>query len=300
MKNNHWLITGGTGTFGTYFTKYLLTYFEPELIKIYSRDEHKQIQMEREIRSEHVQFVIGDVRDEEKLFRECEGIDYVVHAAALKHVRTGQRHPWETIQTNVIGTHNVVEAAYYTKAKLVFLGTDKGVYPVNTYGKTKGLAEDIVLSRGFTVVRYGNVWGSRGSVIHRFKEQEQGGVVRITDVRMTRFVVTLPYAAKLVIEGFNHPGNILVSACKSMRIMDLARLACPDAKIEFIGIEAGEKLGEDLMSEYEFYRSKFCGWYFLLPPDYDGKKMEKVIRYNSSGNTMLTDDEIREVMNGSV
>lgn len=287
-----YLITGGTGTFGTAFTERNVD----DHITCYSRDEHKQLEQGIADR-----YIIGDVRDKRNIRSACEGIDVVIHAAALKHVQTGQDHPWEVIQTNVMGTRNVCEAAKHNGCKLVFLSTDKAVNPINTYGKTKALAEDIVLSYGFSVVRYGNVWGSRGSVVHRFKEQEKKGKFAITDTRMSRFILTVDYAVELVLEAVEYLGDVtLVSKAKSLSIYELAKAIDPAAEISEVGIRPGEKLYEHLMTGYERARAVDKEWYYLLLPDTGGKMPVDLVGYDSSENKYLNDEEIQELIDGAV
>jgi UDP-N-acetylglucosamine 4,6-dehydratase len=241
------LITGGTGYLGQALTRYLLA--ETDLdIKVYSRDEYKQWVMSSEIPSPRVEYVLGDVRDSERVFHACRGVDYIVHAAALKHVWAGEQHPGEVIRTNIEGTRNVVDAANANGASMVLVSSDKAVAPANLYGCTKMAAEALTLNGNQRVVRYGNVFGSRGSVLHKFKEWvAKGHTFKITDYRMTRFVITINEAIDLVMDTLDMPPRTLnIPTLPAMRIVDLAKAFDPEANVEEIGIQPGEKLHESL------------------------------------------------------
>ena len=253
------LITGGTGSFGKACVKRLLEAHDPTAIRIYSRDELKQWEMAREINDPRVRFLIGDVRDAARLKRAFEGVDYVIHAAALKHVPACEYNPVEAVRTNVDGAINVINAALDTNVKKVIaLSTDKAVNPVNIYGATKLCSDRLFVQSNsyagpvrqtrFSVVRYGNVMASRGSVIPLFRKQAESGVLTITDARMTRFWITLPHAVDFVLSSFEmmQGGEIFVPKIPSMKITDLAKTVAPKAKIKVIGIRPGEKLHESL------------------------------------------------------
>jgi UDP-N-acetylglucosamine 4,6-dehydratase len=198
-----------------------------------------------------IQYVLGDVRDREAVFAAAAGCERVVHTAALKHVATGQAQPWEVAQTNVIGTKHVVDAANHHGARMVLLSTDKAVEPVNYYGASKMLAEGLVLTGGQRVVRYGNVFGSRGSVLHKFADAARNGDgFHVTDRRMTRFVITFRQAIELVLGTLNSPPGLLVAQLPAMRIVDLARAFDADAPITEFGVQPGEKLAESLEMGY--------------------------------------------------
>jgi UDP-N-acetylglucosamine 4,6-dehydratase len=241
------LITGGTGFLGQAIVKYCLTNTDWELI-VFSRDEYKQWIMQAEINDPRVKYIIGDVRDRNRVFEACENVDYIIHGAALKHVWAGELHPWEVIQTNIHGTKNIVDAANHNKAKMVLVSSDKAVEPMNLYGCTKMAAEALTINGNQRVVRYGNVFGSRGSVLHKFKEWvAKGHSFKITDMRMTRFVITIDQAVDLVVETLMMPPKGLnIPNLPAMRIVDLAKAFDPEAVIEEIGIFPGEKLHESL------------------------------------------------------
>jgi UDP-N-acetylglucosamine 4,6-dehydratase len=240
-----YLVTGGTGSFGSRFVERVITDGHEAIV--FSRDELKQYEMRKRITG--AEYVIGDVRDNAALEetisrRRC---NRVVHAAALKHVHTGETQPWESVKTNIIGTKNVVDVCDDWGCELVFLSTDKAVEPVNLYGATKMIAERIILDAGQRVVRYGNVFGSRGSVLHVFDTQKRDGVFTITDQRMTRFVITLDEAVDFVLNAFEgNTGTVSIPVLRAIRIVDLARAFDPTAEIREIGVQPGEKLAEVL------------------------------------------------------
>lgn len=246
---NTLLITGGTGFLGQALTRWLLENTDYNII-VFSRDEYKQWVMSSELSDNtgRVEYILGDVRDRERVFDAVERASMVVHAAALKHVWAGEAHPYEVIQTNIIGTKNVVDACNTCGARMVLVSSDKAYAPQNLYGCTKMAAEAIALRGGQRVVRYGNVFGSRGSILHKFKEwTAKGHTFKITDVRMTRFVITIQQAIDLVMDTLDmSPGTINIPRLPAMRIIDLAKAFDPEAVIEEIGIFPGEKLHESL------------------------------------------------------
>jgi FlaA1/EpsC-like NDP-sugar epimerase len=248
MKNSRWIVTGGTGSFAWHFIAYVLYNLAPAKVTVLSRDEHKQHDMRASFDDDRLQFVIGDVRDREVVRDAVSEHDYVVHAAALKHVQTGQRWPMEVSRTNIDGTRNVVDASNAAGASMVLLSTDKAVNPVNYYGASKMLAEAVTLQGGQRVVRYGNVFGSRGSVLHKFRDAAANGHrFRITDKRMTRFVITFDEAIQMVL--FALDGGLplsLPTGLRAMQIVDLARAFDSDAQFDEIGMFDGEKLHEEL------------------------------------------------------
>ena len=241
------LVTGGTGSVGSTVIKHILNTYEFVEIVCFSRDELKQFEMQTEINDQRLWFAIGDVRDQESVFRAAKDCDWIIHTAALKHVATGENYPFEVVKTNIIGTKNVADAAERYGAKMVLVSTDKAVEPVNLYGATKMIAEYYVLHLGLSVVRFGNIFGSRGSVLHKFKEWcETGHTFRITDKRMTRFIITKEQAAKFIIESLCKGPGIYIPDLKAMRIVDLAYAFDQNAIIEEMGIMKGEKYHESL------------------------------------------------------
>lgn len=256
------LITGGTGSFGKACVKKLLSEHKPKIIRIYSRDELKQWEMEREFKSHpKLRFLIGDVRDLPRLSRAAEGADIIIHAAALKHVPACEYNPMEAIKTNVNGAMNVINAALDNNvSRVVALSTDKAAAPINIYGATKLCSDRLFIQsnsyRGpkrdtrFSVVRYGNVMASRGSVIPLFQKQKETGTVTITDERMTRFWITLPQAVDFVISSLEtmQGGELFVPKIPTMKITDLAKSIAPEAKFKITGIRPGEKLHECLIT----------------------------------------------------
>lgn len=317
------LLTGGTGSFGKHFCRIMLEKYNPKVIRIYSRDELKQHEMRIAFKDDpRLRFFIGDVRDGDRLRRAMDGVDMVVHAAALKQVPACEYNPFEAVKTNVHGAQNVIDAAIDTGVKKVIaLSTDKAVNPVNLYGATK-LCSDKLFVQGnayagekitrFACVRYGNVIGSRGSVIPLFLEQKKSGTITITDDRMTRFWITLEEAVELVLKAFHYMegGEIFVPIIPSMRIMDLARAIAPDCKIKNIGIRPGEKLHEALTGEDEGRNTiSYKGMYVILPAmdwweqeNYrGGKKLPEDFIYTSDNNqSWLGVEELRRIVYGDI
>jgi len=277
------LITGGTGSFGRKFLKRLLTEYNPKKVIVFSRDEYKQVLLQREFQeySSKLRFFLGDIRDKERLYRAFDGVDIVVHAAALKQVPLAEYNPFEAVKTNIIGAQNIINAAIDRGVKkVVALSTDKAVNPINLYGGTKLVMEKLFIAGNayvgdkdtiFTVVRYGNVVGSRGSVIPYFLKLAKEGVKEfpITDPRMTRFWITLDQAVDLVIKALETSvgGEIFVPKIPSMRIVDLAKAIKPGCEFKIIGIRPGEKLHETLISEEEGRKTKILDdkTYVVLP-----------------------------------
>ena len=279
FNNSSILLTGGTGSFGQAFTKLTLRYYKPSKIIIYSRDEMKQWEMQKNYKEfPNVRFFIGDVRDKSRLQRAMNGVDYVVHAAATKIVPTAEYDPFECIKTNVIGAMNVIDASIDNKVKkVVALSTDKATKPVNLYGASK-LASDKLFVSGnaysgnsktkFSVVRYGNVMGSRGSVIPLFIKEKHNGVLPITDKRMTRFMITLEQGVKLVWKAFSdmHGGEIYVKKIPSMKVTDIAKAIDESCKHHFVGIRPGEKIDEEMISQEDsFYTYEYEDFFKIIP-----------------------------------
>jgi len=315
------LITGGTGSFGRKFTEIMLREYHPKKLIIFSRDELKQFEMSQ-IYSDReyacIRYFIGDVRDKDRLLRAMTGVDIVVHAAALKQVPACEYNPFEAIQTNIIGAKNVIDSAIDCKVqKTIMVSTDKAVNPINLYGATKLCAEKIFIqgnsysgAKGtcFSCSRYGNVVGSRGSVIPLFLKQRHNGCITITDQRMTRFWITLEQGVRFVIrciEGM-HGGEVFVPKIPSMRIMDLAKVVAPECKMQFVGIRPGEKVHESLISEDEARSTlEFHDMYVIQPVLswwgannwVGGSPLHEGFRYTSDTNSWwLTEDELKRVV----
>ena len=292
FKNSTILITGGTGSFGSKFIPMTLKKFNPKKIIVYSRDEIKQWEMQNLYNNQKkIRFFIGDIRDKERLFRALDGVDYVVHAAASKIVPTAEYNPFEAIKTNVNGAMNLIDTCIDRKVKkIVALSTDKACNPANLYGATK-LASDKLFIAGnyysskihtkFSVVRYGNVMGSRGSVIPFFRDQSKNGIITITDKRMTRFMISLEDAVNQVWTAFSEMqgGEIFVKKIPSMNIVDIAKAISKTAKIKYIGIRPGEKIHELMISESDsMYTYELKNYYIILPPG-EKYKFKKGIKY---------------------
>lgn len=308
------LITGGTGSFGKKMTKTILERYTPRQLVIYSRDELKQFEMSQRFseRKYPLRYVIGDVRDKERLTRACSGIDYVIHAAALKQVPAAENNPSEAIKTNVLGAMNVIEAALTTGVrKVVALSTDKACNPINLYGATKLCSDKLFTASDtierctgnpvFSVVRYGNVVGSRGSVIPFFQERSKTGVLPITDPRMTRFWITLTQGVNFVLKVLESGkgGEIFVPKIPSMKITDLAHTIAPQCRQEIVGIRPGEKVHEQLISRDDARTTwEFDTYYVILPQrlaavrenEYPGaKKCAEGFEYDSGTNPWVAD-----------
>jgi UDP-N-acetylglucosamine 4,6-dehydratase/5-epimerase len=283
LANSSILVTGGTGSFGHTFVPMTLAKYNPRRLVIFSRDEMKQWEMAKLYgEDERVRFFIGDVRDKDRLVRALDGIDYVVHAAATKIVPTAEYNPFECIKTNIIGAMNLIDACIDSRVKRVIaLSTDKASSPANLYGATK-LASDKLFVAGnsyaggqntrFAVVRYGNVMGSRGSVIPFFASLAKEGSLPITDERMTRFMITLEQSVELVWHAFEDMvnGEIYVKKIPSMNVVDIARAIAPNAKHEIIGIRPGEKLHEQMIgAEDAMYSYEYVNYFKILPAIHD-------------------------------
>ena len=309
LTNASILITGGTGSFGNTFVPMTLAKYNPKRIVIYSRDEMKQWEMAQ--RFEHdprVRFFIGDVRDKDRLARSLDGIDYVVHAAATKIVPTAEYNPFECIKTNIDGAMNLIDVCIdHGVKRIVALSTDKASNPINLYGATK-LASDKLIIAGnayagthntrFAVVRYGNVMGSRGSVIPFFMSLAHTGTLPITDTRMTRFMITLEQGVELVWHAFDdmQGGEIYVKKIPSMTILDIAKSVAPEAKHKIIGIRPGEKIHEQMIGlEDAPHTYEYEGYYKVLPAIHNwssdptrinsGIKVDERFIYTSDNNT---------------
>lgn len=323
LNNKSILITGGTGSFGKAFTSYVLEHYNPRKIIIYSRDEFKQFIMQNEFR-EHaskLRFFIGDVRDRECLARAFEGVDYVIHAAALKQVPTCEYNPAEAIKTNINGAQNVIDAALDAGVKkVVALSTDKAVNPVNLYGGTKLVSDKLFIAANayagakdicFSIVRYGNVAGSRGSVIPFFHNliKNGGTELPITDYRMTRFWISLRQGVELVIKALEEAkgGETFISKIPSFKVTDLAQAMLPGCAMPEVGIREGEKLHEIMVPVEDSPRTYEYDKHFIVYPQMvwsdrqkaqpTGRKVEEGFSYSSGNNTQwLSVEEIRELL----
>lgn len=307
------LVTGGTGSFGQKFAEMLLTRHNPYAVRIFSRGELKQVEMERAFNGkfdgkayDKLRFLIGDVRDSKRLSRAMNGADIVVHAAALKHVPVAEYNPAEAVKTNIHGGMNLVDAAIENNVeKVIALSTDKAVHPVNLYGATKAVMEKIIMQGNvytgkerktvFSCVRYGNVVGSSGSVIPLFLKQRETGEITVTDERMTRFWITLEQGAQLVISALSmmKGGEIFIPKIPSMKVTDLADVVAPGVKRKVTGIRPGEKLHEVLLTWDEARHSKEYDNYFIIEPEYKfwnasnhpgGKQLPEGFSYSSDNN----------------
>ena len=321
LNNKTILITGGTGSFGKSFTRYVLKNYQPKKIIIYSRDEYKQFVMQNELKEYDsvMRYFIGDVRDKDRLKRAFEGVDYVIHAAALKQVPACEYNPNEAIRTNINGAQNVIDAALDTNVKKVIaLSTDKAVNPVNLYGGTKLVSDKLFVAANaysgtkdicFAIVRYGNVAGSRGSIIPLFHSiiKNGGTELPITDMRMTRFWISLTEGVELVIKALKEAkgGETFISKIPSFRVPDLAEAMLPGCKIKEIGIRPGEKLHEIMVTtEDSFNTYEYDKHYIVYPqmvfnerqvPDLSGKKVEEGFSYSSGTNSeWLSVEDLKE------
>lgn len=302
------MVTGGTGSFGHQFVLMTLAKYNPRKIIIFSRDEMKQWEMAKLFKDDdRVRFFIGDIRDRERLYRALDDVDYVVHAAATKIVPTAEYNPFECVKTNVIGAMNLIDAAIDKNLKgVVALSTDKASSPINLYGATKLTSDKLFVAANsysgghgtkFSVVRYGNVMGSRGSVIPFFNSIKDQGVLPITDKRMTRFMITLEQGVELVWHAIDDMvgGEIYVKKIPSMSVIDIAKAIAPNCELEFVGIRPGEKLHEQMIGpEDAYYAYEYGEYYKILPainnwgtsPERikDGQKVVEGFTYSSDNN----------------
>ncbi len=312
------LVTGGTGSFGQHFTRTALAKWNPAAIRIFSRDELKQTEMERKFGDPRLRFFIGDVRDKERLRRAIEGADVVIHAAALKHVTVCEYNPFEAVKTNILGTQNVAEVCLDAGVpRAMALSTDKAVSPANLYGATKLCAEKLFVQANvyagkhdtrLCCVRYGNVVGSRGSVVPLFRDQAASGELTVTDERMTRFWITLDQAVQFVADCFvaMRGGEVFIPKIPSTRVLDLAEAIAPGLPIRYTGIRPGEKLHESLITAEEARHTHDREWCYVVEPEHafwgtrgtvDGTPVADDFVYSSDTNTQwLVGDELREVL----
>ena len=313
LNNKSVLVTGGTGSFGKKFITKALEEGVKKII-VFSRDELKQYEMKQEFRDERIRFFIGDVRDKERLYRAFDGVDIVIHAAAMKHVDACEYNPFEAVKTNINGAQNIIEAAIDKGVeKVIALSTDKACSPINLYGATKLASDKLFVAANaysgskktrFSVVRYGNVVGSRGSVVPFFQKIAHTGKLPITDERMTRFWITLDKGVQFVIDNLQrmHGGEIFVPKIPSMRVTDLAQAVAPECEIEFIGIRPGEKLHEMMITEDDARHTvEYNDYYAILPEiginkeNYsDGEFLTDNFSYSSDNNKeWLTVEELQ-------
>ncbi len=326
-NNKKILITGGTGSFGHAFVERILKEYNPKKVVIFSRDEFKQHQMNEYFNDNRLRFFLGDVRDRERIELAMDGIDFVIHAAALKQVPAAEYNPMEFIKTNVLGAENVVYAAIkFGVKKIVALSTDKASNPINLYGATKLLSDKIFVSANniigkkntrFSVVRYGNVFNSRGSVFPIFKKivENKQKYFPITHPDMTRFIITLDEGIDFVIKSFErmHGGEIFIPKIKSLKILDLAKVMDDKKKIKYLGVRPGEKMHEFLFSSDETILIYDFKNHYVLAPSISfthiakngysknkigeiGKKLNKSFNYNSKSNLFLNRKEIEKLI----
>jgi UDP-N-acetylglucosamine 4,6-dehydratase len=316
------LITGGTGSFGKKFVEMVLKkYPDVARLVIYSRDELKQFEMAQMFpvsKYPNIRFFIGDVRDGQRLKRACEGIDIIIHAAALKHVPIAEYNPMECIQTNIIGAENVVNAALDCGIKkVVALSTDKAAAPINLYGATKLCSDKLFIAANnikgsrdlkFSVVRYGNVLGSRGSVVPFFLDKRQTGTLPITHEEMTRFNITLEEGVEMVLHAIEHAwgGELYVPKIPSYKILDVAKAVAPSCRVEYVGVRPGEKIHEEMITETDSLNTYDCGKYYVINPTvpawsvpewakkFNAKLVPQGFKYNSGSNSeWVSVEEIR-------
>ena len=327
LDNRAILITGGTGSFGKAFVDLIVSKWKPSRLVIYSRDELKQFEMSQIFPQEKYPFLryfIGDVRDEHRIRRALEGIDLVIHAAALKQVPAAEYNPFECIKTNVIGAQNIIEACLDANVRdVVALSTDKAAAPINLYGATKLCSDKLFVAANnikgsrdirFSVVRYGNVMGSRGSVIPFFLDRKHLGALPITDTRMTRFNISLNEGVDMVLWALAnaHGGETFVPKIPSYRIVDVASAIAPDAKQEIVGIRPGEKIHEEMITESDSPNTVDLGKYYAILPSGDlstkeyatrfgGNPVEIGFSYNSGTNPhFLSVNEIQSLIEQNV
>ena len=319
-KNSSVLITGGTGSFGQTFVRAMVERYKPRRVAVLSRDELKQFEMKTRWPEDDVRYFLGDVRDYDRLKRAFQGVDVVVHAAALKQVPAAEADPFEAVQTNIMGSKNVIEAAIDAGvSRVLALSTDKAVSPANLYGATKLVAEKLFVQGNtysgesgtrFGCARYGNVIGSRGSVIPVFLEQRKTGRITITDERMTRFWISLPQGVQFVIDSLDRlqGGEIFVPKIPSMRITDLAEAIAPGCEIEYTGIRPGEKLHESMVSPDEASRTLEYADHFMIRPAYQtwseddwtgGTPMPEGFEYTSDSNpSEMSEQDLARAIEG--
>jgi len=318
MKNKNVLVTGGTGSFGKSMVERLLNDDQVNKVIVFSRDELKQFEMQSKLKSDKLRYFLGDVRDYERLKQATYGVDVIIHAAAIKQIPAAEYNPMETIKTNIIGAENIVNVAIENSvSKVIALSTDKAANPANLYGATKLCSDKLMIagnvlsgarSTRFSVVRYGNVLGSRGSVIPFFIEQAKLGVIPITDEKMTRFWLTIQEGVEFVLRSLERMqgGEIFVPKIPSFKIIDVARIVAPNVPIKFIGVRPGEKLHEIMITEDDAqFTFEFENYYAILAPFLvdsrfyadNSKKVQAGFSFDSQNNpNWHNDDSFREVL----
>jgi len=319
LKDKVILVTGGTGSFGQKFVEIVLKRHKPKKLIIFSRDEMKQYEMQKRFNQENLRYFIGDVRDPDRLHRAFEGVDIIVHAAALKIVPTAEYNPFEAVKTNILGVENIINAAIdHNIEKVMAISSDKAVNPVNLYGATKMCMEKLFIAANaytgkhvtrMSCARYGNVVGSRGSIVPLFKKQAKTGTITVTDERMTRFWITLEQGVTFVIACIEnmYGGEVFVPKIPSMKIIDLAKAVGHGCKIKKIGIRPGEKIHECLLTEDETRHAMEFKDFFVVEPEHywwkkkghlkNGKRLPDGFRYSSDTNDQwLTGKDILEMI----
>jgi len=324
LEGRNVLITGGTGSFGRKCAEILLREAAPERLVIFSRDEQKHVNMARtqfpQSQFPQVRYFVGDVRDRGRLKRALRGIDYVIHAAAMKHVDVAEYNPQECIATNIGGAENLIDACLDAKVeKLVALSTDKAAAPINLYGATKLCSDKLFVAANalaggsgteFSVVRYGNVWGSNGSVVPFFQKEKAKGVLPITSPEMTRFIITLEEGVRFVLQAFERMagGEVFVPKIPSTTIMDIAKAVAPECKTKIVGIRPGEKLHECMVPADEARQTLEFEDHFIIQPTLrahretpayvaEGKPCEPNFSYSSDNNTVwLTNEQLQDLI----
>ncbi|MFY0689692.1 MAG: SDR family NAD(P)-dependent oxidoreductase [Cyclobacteriaceae bacterium] len=321
LKGKNVLITGGTGSFGQAYATHLLESQQPNRLIIFSRDEQKHFDMQRSFAAyrDVVEFIIGDIRDKEKIQEAIKGMDYVIHTAAMKHMPMAEDHPLEAIKTNLLGTQNVIDACIAQGVKkVVALSTDKAALPINSYGATKLLLERLFQSADgkksnpntrFSLVRYANVFGSKGSVVPVFQSLKATGKLPITDTEMSRFSIRMDEAIALVNFAMHNGigGEIIVPIAPSYTVGDMAEAICPECTKEIVGHRQGEKMHETLITPFEVARTLKKDKYYIITPEggshsleeyknhYNGQLVSGLDEYSSGNNTLvLTPNQIRE------
>lgn len=309
MNGKAILLTGGTGSFGQEFTRIVLKEYNPKLIRVFSRGELLQKEMAEKFNDSRLQFVIGDVRDRKVTQQAARGIDVIIHAAALKQIPQGEVNPLEFVKTNILGTNNIIDSALLNNVNnVILISSDKATKPVNLYGATKMVAEKLFIQANsfrckFSCIRYGNVIGSRGSIIPRLLEFRKVGIVNLTDKRMTRFWITLEQGVRFVIMCLDkmQGGEIFIPKIPSMKITDLIEAIAPKAEVKITGIRPGEKIHEELISIEEARHTKELDNYYIVEPELPFWKGIKDIpfgeKYDSETNSYkLTRDNVIEIV----